>query len=437
VSITGNKLDADVIVAGAGVAGLAAALELSSAGKSVLVIEARDRTGGRILTEFTGRYPRLPVELGAEFVHGRHPTLVEFSRNAGLKLTKVSGTFYHQSNGRLKSFDDDDESSDVLNSPELARQDIAFSDFIRNAAASDRGKSWTTSFVEGFNGAFAERISTKALYHQQQAENRIDGGSSWRMDSGYSSLVTIYERRVRESAELLLNTTIRAIDWSPRRVQVTAVSHGQQISASAQAAIIAVPLGILLARSPELSIAISPEPEVCHELKLLDPGWAMRLNFVFSEPVWEDAAPGASFIFFRGRQFPTWWTRQSSSGYLLTGWNGGPKAAALANLSRDELAKIALNALSKLLARDAADLKSKLESVHYHDWHNDPYCAGSYSYVTAGGFDFSQRVSQPVENTLWLAGEAIASDGYWGTVHGAIESGRRAASGILETLRGK
>ncbi|MGA8594757.1 MAG: NAD(P)/FAD-dependent oxidoreductase [Bryobacteraceae bacterium] len=427
-----KKLDADVIVAGAGVAGLAAASELSSAGKSVLLIEARNRTGGRILTEFTERHPDLAIELGAEFIHGCHPTLYEFSRNEGIELSEVSGTSYRQSDGRLLSLDNAAEGFwDVLNSPDLARQDIAFSEFIQNASISDRNKMWTTWFVEGFNGAFADRISTKALYHQQQAEDRIDGENSWRIDSGYISLVMIYERRVRQSAQLLLDTTIRAIDWGRGSVRVNAISREGQISANSKAAIITVPLGVLLGKSPEAAIAFSPEPEIYRDLRLLDPGWAMRLSLVFSEPVWADAAPGASFIFSPSDRFPTWWTRPSTSGHLLTGWNGGPKAAALAGLNKDELVDAAFITLSALLGRDAADLKSKLESAHYHDWHNDPYSAGSYSYVTAGGFDFAQRASQPVEDTLWFAGEAMASDGYWGTVHGAIESGRRAASDLL------
>jgi monoamine oxidase len=431
-----KSLDADIIVAGAGVAGLAAALELASAGQSVLVLEARDRAGGRILTEHSERHRDLPIELGAEFVHGRHPDLYDFSENAGLKLSEVSGTFYRQAGARLEPLEDD-SFWDVLNSPELAAQDIAFSRFIRNASASDSGKAWTTSFVEGFNGAFADRISTKALYHQQQAEDRIDGNSSWRIDSGYSSLVAIYEQRVRQSAQLLLNTTVRAIDWHPGRVHVTAISRGQEISASSKAAIIALPLGILLGKRPEAAIAFSPQPETCRGLPLLDPGWAMRLNLALTEPVWADAAPGASFILSRSDRFPTWWTRQSASGYLLTGWNGGSKAAALAGLCKDELVDMALTTLSTLLRRNKADLRSRLESAHYHDWHNDPYTAGSYSYVTAGGFDFSQRVTQPVENTLWFAGEAMASDGYWGTVHGAIESGRRAASEVVCAFKKK
>ncbi|HXE15557.1 MAG TPA: FAD-dependent oxidoreductase, partial [Bryobacteraceae bacterium] len=178
-------------------------------------------------------------------------------------------------------------------------------------------------------------------------------------------------------------------------------------------------------------IVFSPEPELLRNLSLLDPGWAMRLNLVFSEPVWEDAAPDAGFLFSEQERFPVWWTRTGGDGYILTGWNGGPKAAALAKASQDELLQTGLQTLSILIGRKVNDLASKLESVHYHNWHTDPFSAGSYSYVTADGFEFSQTVGRPVENTLWFAGEAMASEGYWGTVHGALASGRRAAAEIL------
>jgi monoamine oxidase len=288
-----------------------------------------------------------------------------------------------------------------------------------------------TSYVEGFNGAFADRIGTRSLYHQQQAESRIKGDSSSRIDTGYQSLVRSYEERARKSARLLLGAVVRTVEWRRGRVLVTAVVNTQRISLTSKAAIITVPLGVLLGRSPTARITFSPEPELLRNLSLLDPGWAMRLNLVFSEPVWADVAPNAGFIFSEQERFPVWWTRASSSGYLLTGWNGGPKAAALSSASEEQLLQTALQTLSVLTNRKPNDFLSKLESVHYHNWHNDPFSAGSYSYVTAGGFEFSQTVGRPVENTLWFAGEAMAGEGYWGTVHGALASGRRAAAEIV------
>lgn len=427
-----GRLDADVIVIGAGIAGLAAAEHLIANGKSVAIVEARERVGGRIMTDFSPCHADLPVELGAEFVHGRHPLLLSAVEQAGLSVSPVEGRPYRARNGRLfPSGEDAVGPYEILSSPDLSKNDIPFSAFIRHASINDEQRADLTSYVEGFNGAFADRIGTRSLYHQQRAESRIEGDSSSRIDTGYRSLVRFYEGSVQKSVRVLLSAIVRSVEWLRGHVSITAVSNGQPIHLSSKAAIITVPLGVLLGRSPSAAIAFSPEPELLRNLSLLDPGWAIRLNLVFSEPVWEDVAPDAGFIFSEQERFPVWWTRPVGGAYLLTGWNGGPKAAALASATQDELLQTGLRTLSALLDRKTNELASKLESVHYHDWHTDPFSAGSYSYVTAGGFEFSQTAGRPVENTLWFAGEAMASEGYWGTVHGALASGRRAAAEIV------
>jgi monoamine oxidase len=115
----------------------------------------------------------------------------------------------------------------------------------------------------------------------------------------------------------------------------------------------------------------------------------------------------------------------------LTGWAGGPKAERLPAKSLDGMTTLGLNTVAKLFHASREELRSKLESAYYHDWHSDPFSRGSYSYVKAGGFEFSQKIASGIEQTLWLAGEAFASDGHWGTVHGAIASGERAADDLL------
>jgi monoamine oxidase len=187
---------------------------------------------------------------------------------------------------------------------------------------------------------------------------------------------------------------------------------------------------VLQSANEESAVLFEPKVPLLKQINLLAVGAAIRMSFLFRERVWEDAAPGAGFILSREPHFPTWWPRESKSGYVLTGWIGGPKAHGLPVQSKDRMAEIAIATLAKLFARKDRELWSRVESVHYHDWHSDPFSLGSYSYVNAGGYEFSQRFAEPVEQTLWFAGEAASRDGYWGTVHGAIESGRRAAEQI-------
>ena len=91
----------------------------------------------------------------------------------------------------------------------------------------------------------------------------------------------------------------------------------------------------------------------------------------------------------------------------------------------------ALNTLSRIVGVTEARLEAALISHHVHEWGNDPLYGGAYSYVPAGALDAAATVSQPVGDTLFLAGEHTDLTGHWGTVHGALASGERAARQIL------
>jgi monoamine oxidase len=75
-----------------------------------------------------------------------------------------------------------------------------------------------------------------------------------------------------------------------------------------------------------------------------------------------------------------------------------------------------------------------LSSWHTHDWLADPYAGGAYSYVPAGALDAPERMNQPVEDTLYFAGEHTDVTGHWGTVHAALQSGTLAAERLLRSV---
>jgi monoamine oxidase len=421
--------ETDICVIGGGAAGLTAAWRLASDGPHVLILEARERLGGRIHTRSVPGHPDLAIELGAEFVHGRHPALYGFCKQNDLPLSEMGGISYRDSGQGFKPLDENnDVTGGLLSSPRLAHKDEPFSEFLESSDLDTEHRNRVKSFVEGFNAADSTRIATRALYHQQMAEKRIEGDRSWRLPHGYSTVVNALQKRLPGGVEILLSAVVKKIAWQTGSVRLDAhASDGDSIQVKARAAIVTVPLGVLLAKH----IEISPEPEIFRNLNLLSPGNAVRLNLLFQEPIWEQAAPNAGFLLSREPYFPTWWPRRGSSGYLLTGWSGGPKAAKLPTQSLDDMTDLALGTLAKLLHTSRGHLRSKLESAHFHDWQSDPFSRGAYSYVNAGGFEFSQKIASGIEKTLWLAGEAIASDGNWGTVHGAIASAECAAEELL------
>jgi monoamine oxidase len=132
----------------------------------------------------------------------------------------------------------------------------------------------------------------------------------------------------------------------------------------------------------------------------------------------------------------TWWTAEPDAAATITGWIGGPKAALFQqNITErgasDALLMACLNTLGKILGRSAEELRRLLLSWHSHDWQHDEFTMGAYSYAPAGAIDASAGMTEPVEQTLFFAGEHTDTTGHWGTVHGAIRSGIRAAEQIL------
>jgi monoamine oxidase len=127
---------------------------------------------------------------------------------------------------------------------------------------------------------------------------------------------------------------------------------------------------------------------------------------------------------------PTWWS--DARGPVLTGWAGGPKADALAGYSEHKLRSLAFGILGKIFNQSANKLAAQTESAHTHNWARDPRALGAYSYLPVNGLDLPKLLAEPIEGTLFFAGEATATDGQMGTVFGALESGMRTARQIVE-----
>ena len=123
---------------------------------------------------------------------------------------------------------------------------------------------------------------------------------------------------------------------------------------------------------------------------------------------------------------------------MITAWTAGPKALALANrvkLSGEPRALLieTLSVLARIFGISMPAIRKMLVSWHTHDWQGDQYSRGAYSYAPSGALDASLRMTQPVQRTLYFAGEHTDVEGHWGTVHAAFNSGLRAAEQLLQT----
>jgi monoamine oxidase len=157
----------------------------------------------------------------------------------------------------------------------------------------------------------------------------------------------------------------------------------------------------------------------------------------FEDKFWERDAEMAdlSFLFTDDPEFPTWWTSKALPYPILTGWAAGPNARKYADCTKDEIIQSAVQSLARIMKITEPELRKQMTGAFTHDWQADPFSRGAYSYAAVGGMDAAKALATAVADTLYFAGEATNSDGYNGTVHGAIATGLRAAKELLGSLQ--
>src|SRR5579884_1691249 len=179
----------DVVIVGAGVAGLAAAGELTAQSMRVLILEARNRIGGRVWTAGTTA-DGAAVELGAEFVHGREPAIWDFIRRQHLRSQEMQGSVWCSEDGRICRCSAFEDVERVFRQMQPEAPDQSFLDFLNQCdCGSSRTRQHALNFVEGFHAADASRISVHSLIASMQAEHETQGDRAFRLAGGYEQLV--------------------------------------------------------------------------------------------------------------------------------------------------------------------------------------------------------------------------------------------------------
>jgi monoamine oxidase len=434
----------DVLIIGAGAAGLSAATDLARAGLRVEILEARDRIGGRIFTQID---PTLnhAVDLGAEFVHGLSPEIWLPLQKHNLKVAEVDGDLWCSLDGKLQQCNFFAQAGKILDEMNDEGPDESFLDFLaRNFPGNDfaTAKQWATGYVSGFNAADPGLVSVHWLVHGFAAEEQIEGDRAFRIQGGYQKLLDIFSAELTElNVPIHLNTVVKSIHWKSGNVQLRTLSGGNERTFSAPRALVTLPLGVL--QSPDLVLL---EPALPAQKKAalgkIAMGKVVRVVLCFRERFWEQihATPGSksladlSFFFSRDDTFPTWWTQMPDPIPMIVGWAPAKSAEALAGLTADAITDKAVEVLSRLMQIDKSRVRSQLIASYFHDWDSDPFSCGAYSYVKAGGEGWQRTLGEPIDHTLFFAGEATDITGNNGTVHGAIASGHRAAKEILKNI---
>lgn len=440
----------DVVVVGAGAAGLAAARSLQDAGVEAVVVEARERIGGRVFTRRDSGL-RTPIELGAEFVHGRAEPLAEIVDAGRLASVDIGGARWSARGGRLHRVDDFWERLDrVMRRLGTAGRDYSFAQFLSTKPGGRslaRERHLALQYVEGFHAADPRLASAHALAESGSPGDDERERRLVRIIDGYDRVVEWLAepvvKRIRTSA------VVTRIAWERGGVSVDLQQPDGRArpSIDARAAIVSVPLGVLKAAAGDAG-AIEFVPALSRKREALDQlavGSAVRIAMRFDEMFWAsewfakrvqtEGLDTLSFLHTTDRDFPVWWTRYPLRDPIAVGWCGGVRARELAASPLEEIASRAIASLGRQLGVPARKIASLVTGTWMHDWEHDPFARGAYSYQMVGGVEAPKALARPLRNTLFFAGEAADAEGSTGTVHGAIASGRRAAREVIRAVR--
>jgi monoamine oxidase len=423
----------DIIVIGAGAAGLMAAWELAQTGKKTAVIEAKEHVGGRAHTVNDKNF-ELPVELGAEFVHGDLELTQMLLKKAGVEQYTVNGDIWQDEDDELDEQKDFIEDYSSLNKKfKEVKEDITVAEFIDKHLQGkefEEARFTLKNYVEGYYAADTNKASTFALREELSSSSE----KQYRIEGGYVKMINyLHKQCIEKGVEFFLSNPVKEIKWEQEALEVIA----EQNSFTSKKILVTVSIGVLQSETIRFSPAI---PETINAVKKLGFGPVIKTMLQFDEAFWKKKEftqqkdlNKLSFIFSRA-VIPTWWTYYPKDAAMLTGWSGGPHAEEIKDLSNEKILQKGLESLSEIFNVSANLLQLKLKAWNVSNWVNDPFSCGGYSYEVVNGKETRDIIKQPIDNTIFFAGEGLFDGPEIGTVEAALYSGRETAHQIVASF---
>ncbi|WP_179560521.1 NAD(P)/FAD-dependent oxidoreductase [Microbacterium sp. AK009] len=424
----------DTIVVGAGVAGLTAARLLQAAGQRVVVLEARDRVGGRV---HTARPGARATDLGASWIHGTTDSPVaDAARAFGMRMVEFTvGSF--QPDGRPIAYYAPDgtrlaDEAAAAFAADIRTVDQRLLEVIERSGPEDSYRDVTDRAIadQGWDPERALRVREFVEHRtEEQYGAWIDDLAAHGLDDdqvegdevvfpdGYDRLPA----HLAEGLDVRLGHLVSRVTWHAAGVDVT--SRGG--TASAAAAVVTVPVGVL--QSASFTIDPPLPPAVAEPLARLRMNAFEKVFLRFPERFWGEGVYAIRQQGPEGRRWHSWYdlTPLHDEPTLLT-FAAGPAAREIRTWSRDQVIASVMQQLRRLFpgAPDPID-------VDVTDWQGDPFSHGSYAYMTVGSVTSDHDdLATPVGDVLHLAGEATWTDDP-ATVTAAMCSGHRAAERVL------
>ncbi|WP_158800025.1 NAD(P)/FAD-dependent oxidoreductase [Pedobacter sp. L105] len=408
-----------LIIAGGGISGLVAARELAAT-YEIILLEALPRFGGRIYTINNEVFPRA-IEAGAEFVHGKAEESIKLLNEAGISFVKTGGKSYHLQNTKLvKEGHHDPSWDDLIKKMATVQQDITLLEFLdlHFKTGFDKLRQQVITFAQGFDLADITKVSVKSLYQEWAHQ-----GEDYRVSGGYGQLIKFLVADCKKKGcALITNTRVKKVQWEEGYVQVFAEDETVY---EADRCLITLPLGILQSEEQSL-VFVPPIAEYNKAFHQIGFGSVIKFILLFRHKFWKDDAA----FFHSSEEIPTWWTQFPEHSPFLTGWAGGPKAIELSAFSSDELLEKALNSLSAIFNLPMEEIKAQLITGEVFNWHREKSFSGAYSYATPATAGALVLLNEPIQQTLFFAGEAF----YAGDTPGTVEATIVSANQVVKKL---
>lgn len=430
-----QQLDHKVIVIGAGAAGLAAARTLHDAGHKVLVLEARDRLGGRMFTRYD--WAPYPVEMGAGSVHGRNTVTFKLLTKYRFHTSKDAsghGKWYIYANNQLHN---DLEAAQLPPFefysvfPDLAEhwahtqhRDVNMLHVMETWARQRRRRvspeMWRVA-EHLLAAEWAADLQELGAFGTAQTTYAGDGEGDYHIDEGYSRLA----QRLSRNLGIMYQTVVKTIAWKAGGGVTVEVADGRIYKADR--IVITLPIGVLQAGDVQFKPTLPDRKR--HAIKSLGAGPIGRIVIRFRDRFWPRAMAG----FATTHRTQVWWRAAWQHDHEVFVWTalfGGDAERQYAKMAPRAVVQDALNHWIEVFGPEAADAYVHGE---YYSWSNDPFSKTGQSFVPVGGAGQRAILAEPVSNVLYFAGEATHPTRP-ATVHGALESGYRAAEEIMGTV---
>jgi monoamine oxidase len=418
-----------VLVVGAGAAGLAAGRRLKEAGYEVILLEARDRVGGRAWSNYD--LATHPVEMGAEWVNGYEVVTWPLIREFGLHPLQEQnwqqfGAYMDQQLFGEREFMARPHASEAMS---LSIIDQALDNWQQSGRPDESlSEAWDLDcWDEGMRAILRQRVTVDHAAEPEQMgiESMTEGESSveeegfFHLREGYGRLMAC----LAEGQDVRLRTPIERIEWNESGVTVH-TKTGETFEA--ECAVVTLPLGVLQAGD----VIFEPALPAAKQAAIQGLGCAKvnKLILQFSEKFW----PENLHSLLTTLDTQCWYrpgVGRDDEAPILTGYMAGETADRYAKLGKEKAIQESLRQLEQMF--DVKDLESQLVGAEFVSWANEEYSKMAYTYLPVGGVGLRDQLAAPVEGVLFFAGEATNRNDS-GFVHGALESGFRAADEVVD-----